>query len=270
MQSPSLNIKEIIATFRDQGYVKLENVLSAERVNRLNQAIDEILAQEPSRFIYDIRNAVERHPEIAALIDEPMFLPIIVNLLGYNIQLSLSHLTEKRYNPDAPPSKHAAGWHQDGPVPLFPHVGGVTPLLYMKICYILSDLSEPNRGNTTVIPQSGNRPYNLQYKEDGGVEGAVQICGKPGDVFLFAQNIWHSPSPNFSTLTRRQLFMGYSYLWMRPLDYHHVADHLLEDASPERLQLLGQADTDPFNFYVATHTKPELPLKAYIREDLWT
>ena len=196
--------------------------------------------------------------------DEPTLLPLIVNILGYNIQLHLSHLTEKRYNPNVQPARQSNGWHQDGPVPLFPNVGGVTPLFYVKICYILSDLSEPNRGNTSVIPQSGDRPYSLIFKEDGGVEDAVQICGEPGDVFIFSQNIWHSPSPNFSTLTRRQLFMGYSYLWMKPLDYHHVSDHLLENASPVRTQLLGQVDEDPFKYYVVTNLEQELPLKSYL------
>lgn len=269
MESNSINLKEVITTFREQGYAKLENFLSEDRVARLNRAIDEVLAEEPDSYVYDVRHSVERHPEIAALIDDPSVLPIVVNLLGYNIQLHLSHLTEKRYNPNQQPAKNAGGWHQDGPVPTFPHVGGVTPLLYMKICYILSDLSEPNRGNTTVVPQSGNHPFNLQYKENGDVEGAVQICGKPGDAFIFAQNIWHSPSPNWSTLTRRQLFMGYAYLWMKPLDYHQVADHMFENASPERRQLLGKLDCDPFNYYVAANLQPELPLKAYVQEDLW-
>jgi ectoine hydroxylase-related dioxygenase (phytanoyl-CoA dioxygenase family) len=35
--------------------------------------------------------------------------------------------------------------------------------------------------------------------------GEMQICGKPGDVFIFAQNLWHAGSPNRSDFTRRQL-----------------------------------------------------------------
>ena len=34
MQKKSLNIEEILSTYREQGFIKLEKVLSAEKVNR--------------------------------------------------------------------------------------------------------------------------------------------------------------------------------------------------------------------------------------------
>lgn len=269
MGSPIRDYESIIRAFQETGYVKIEGLLSRERVERLNRAIDRIIAEEPASLRYDIRNAVSRHPDIADLMDDEAVLPILANTLGYNIQLSLSHLTVRHPDPDAaePPStKNSVGWHQDGPVPGFPSVNGVTPLFYMKICYFLSDMSEPNRGNTKLVPGSGNAPYTPR-RQEGSTEslvGEVQMCGKPGDAFLFAQNVWHAAAPNLSPMSRRQLFMGYSYLWMRPLDYHTVAPHQLEGASPLRRQMLGQLDDEPFNYFVVTKRQPELPLKLFV------
>ena len=268
MDANSLEIEKLLEAYRAQGYVKIEGALSPERVEALNRAIDEVIAEEPPSLSYSLRNTVARHPAIADLMDDESILPLIVNILGYNIQLHLSHLTVRHANPDRgenPSRKNSVGWHQDGPVPRFPRVGGVTPLYYLKVCYILSDMTEPHRGNTKIVPNSGDAPFELVYKEGSRdeVEGELQMCGKPGDAFVFPQNLWHAAAPNLSDLTRRQLFIGYSYLWMRPLDYHKVEEHQLEGASPVRRQLLGQLGVDPFNYYVATRIESGLPLKAY-------
>jgi ectoine hydroxylase-related dioxygenase (phytanoyl-CoA dioxygenase family) len=69
-------------------------------------------------------------------------------------------------------------------------------------------------------------------------------------VFLFPQNIWHAGAPNRSNHTRRQLFIGYSPLWMRPIDYHQASPELLAGADPIRRQLLGAISDNKFKYYV--------------------
>lgn len=262
-----LDIPSLVTQFQEDGYLILKNVLSPEKVRRLNTAVDEILLQEPDSFAYNIYNSVERHPEIASLIDEPTILPLIVNMLGHNIQLHISHLTVRKPNPDDLKTQTHAfiNWHQDGPHPQFPEQNGVTSTYYIKACYILSDMSEPNRGNTKIIPRSHNRPYQPNKTSvDETLDDELQICGQPGDVFIFPQNLWHAGAPNRSIHTRRQLFMGYSPLWMRPIDYHQVSAQLIEGADPIRRQLLGAISEDKFKYYV-----PEadmVPLKSLICE----
>jgi ectoine hydroxylase-related dioxygenase (phytanoyl-CoA dioxygenase family) len=255
--------------FDEQGYVVIPNVLTQEKVGRLNAAIDDILAKETEALAYNIYNSVERHDEIASLIDEPAILPLIVNALGYNIQLHISHLTVRKPNPDEQKtaSQSFIDWHQDGPHPQFPKLGGLTATYYIKVCYILSDMSEPDRGNTKVIPGSHKQPYNPNHRDvTQQLEGEVQVCGKPGDVFVFAQNLWHAGSPNKSQHTRRQLFLGYSPLWMRPIDYHSASDRLLSDASPIRRQLLGAISDNKFKYYVPEASM--VPLRALWRDDI--
>jgi ectoine hydroxylase-related dioxygenase (phytanoyl-CoA dioxygenase family) len=243
-------------------------VLNDEKVRRVNEAVDALLAREPEALSYNLYHTVERHPEIASLIDEPTILPIMAKLMGPNIQLHISHLTVRKPNPDDldTPTSSFINWHQDGPRPMFPSHKGVIETFYIKTCYILSDMSEPNRGNTKVIPGSHNKPYqpeNVNVREE--LPDEVQICGQPGDVFLFAQNLWHSGSPNRSAFTRRQLFLGYSYLWMRPIDYHRASDLLLEGASPIRRQLLGQVSDNCFHYYVPA--KGMLPVAELLDEE---
>lgn len=249
-----LNIAGLVRQFHQDGYLVLRNVLNEERVARLNQAVDDILADEPEALSYNIYNSVERHPEIASLIDEPALLSLMVNLLGFNIQLHISHLTVRKPNPNdvKTNSQSFINWHQDGPHPQFPQINGLTSMYYVKACYILSDMSEPDRGNTKIIPGSHLKAdfKPVQTSVDVPVDGEMQVCGKPGDVFIFPQNLWHAGAPNRSAFTRRQLFIGYSPIWMRPIDYHKASEALLENADPIRRQLLGDISDNCFKYYV--------------------
>lgn len=268
MASAQLNIPELAVRFGEEGYLLLKGVLPPDKVARLNAAVDEILAGEPESLSYNIYNSVERHDEIASLIDEPSLLPLMVKLLGPNIQLHISHLTVRKPNPQDVKTATSSfiNWHQDGPHPQFPKIGGLTSTYYIKTCYILSDMSGPDRGNTKIIPRSHNRVYRPDSQEvNDRLPDEIQICGEPGDVFVFPQNLWHAGAPNRSGFTRRQLFLGYSPIWMRPIDYTAASPRLLENASPVRRQLLGVISDNPFNYYVPQDAM--IPLKRLAEQD---
>lgn len=264
MNDMKLDIPALVKQFEEEGYLLLRNALSQAKVDELNAAIDRIIAEEPESLAYNVYNSVERDPAILSLIDHPSLLPLIVNLMGYNIQLHISHLTIRKPNPNdvKTATNSFINWHQDGPHPNFPKIGGLTAQYYVKICYILSDMSEPDRGNTKIIPGSHRMPgfRPVQTDVDVPLEGEVAICGKPGDVFIFPQNLWHAGSHNRSAYTRRQLFIGYSPLWMRPIDYHKASPALLEGADPIRRQLLGDISDNCFKYYVPEESM--LPLKT--------
>ncbi|MBM7567745.1 phytanoyl-CoA dioxygenase family protein [Paenibacillus sacheonensis] len=264
MTELQFDIPALVSQFHRDGYLILRNVLPDERVARLNLAVDELIAGEPESLSYNWYNSVERHPAFADLIDEPALLPLMVNLLGFNIQLHISHLTVRRPNPgdSKTESQSFINWHQDGPHPQFPRIHGLTSTYYMKACYILSDMSEPDRGNTKIISGSHLKAdfAPVQTNVDVPVEGELQVCGKQGDVFIFPQNLWHAGAPNRSGFTRRQLFFGYSPIWMRPIDYHRASDALLANASPIRRQLLGDISSNCFKYYVPDESM--VPLKS--------
>ena len=67
---------------------------------------------------------------------------------------------------------------------------------------------------------------------------ATPVCVEPGTAVLFDRRLWHSPSPNTSDVTRKAVFYGYSYRWLRPRDNLKIEDYP-DCHDPIRRQLLG-------------------------------
>jgi ectoine hydroxylase-related dioxygenase (phytanoyl-CoA dioxygenase family) len=166
-------------------------------------------------------------------------------------------------NPDEKPTYKASGWHADGPSPAFPTIGGVFPRLYAKIGFFLTDLSEPDRGNLRVVPGSHlSATPPAKDPETGDPAGAIQVLTRPGDAVLFEQRCWHAVGPNFSTLSRKNIYLGYCYRWMKAIDFLAQPDDLLAKASPVQRQLLGDA-TGQLSYYLpGTNNFADVPLKA--------
>ena len=80
---------------------------------------------------------------------------------------------------------------------------------------------------------------------------------------IFEQRMWHAVGPNRSDLTRKGVFFGYGYRWLRPMDYVAQPAALLERCSPLRRQLLGDAATE-LGYYIPTDA--DLPLRTLARE----
>ena len=112
------------------------------------------------------------------------------------------------------------------------------PRLSIKVAYWLSNCSRPERGNLVVIPGSQNYD-NLDELQDTMHEGTVSICGNPGDAVIFDRRLWHSSSPNKSTLTRKALFYGYGYRWLQPKDNMTISPETIKQYGRIRQQLLG-------------------------------
>ncbi|MBC8101891.1 MAG: phytanoyl-CoA dioxygenase family protein, partial [Cytophagales bacterium] len=233
--------------------------------------VDGLDAEERSRRDLDsfatveIRNAIARPggEALLPLLDWPATFPLLAEILGWNIQLTTSHVFVRTPNPGEQTSFKAIDWHADGPNPSFPTIGGVSPRLYAKIGYFLTDLSAPDRGNLRVVPgshQSAARPKNDPLT--GEPAGAIQILTRPGDAVLFEQRCWHAVGPNHSPLPRKNLYLGYCYRWMKAIDFAFQSDALLAKASPIQRQLLG-ASSDPLSYYLPGRSGyVDVPLKA--------
>ena len=69
-------------------------------------------------------------------------------------------------------------------------------------------------------------------------ESALAVRVPPGTAVFVDRRLWHSASPNYSNITRKVLFYGYSYRWLRPRDDMTIG-HLIDQCDPIRQQLLG-------------------------------
>jgi hypothetical protein len=131
------------------------------------------------------------------------------------------------------------------------------------VAYFLSDTSEPGRGNFWVIPGS-HLCDTLKLPEDrvGQPAGARPVLAKPGTAVFFDRRLWHTASPNWSTVTRKVLFYGYGYRWIRTKDDMTVHG-LWGRSDPIRRQLLGDGINANGRY---SPTDADVPLRVWLRE----
>ena len=91
---------------------------------------------------------------------------------------------------------------------------------------------------------------------------AMPVQVRAGAAVLFDRRLWHSASPNILDRTRKVLFYGYAYRWIRPKCVMEV-DDLLEASNPIRQQLLGAA-TAQDRYYLPSDE--DVPLRAWLKE----
>ena len=140
------------------------------------------------------------------------------------------------------------------------------PRLSLKVSYWLTDVTDRDNGAMRLIPGShklDTRPPNRDNDPDGDPEGAIDLLVKRGTAVLFDRRMWHSRGWNFSDVTRKVLFMGYSYRWLRGLDYNLMPEEVLEKCDPIRRQLLGDG-VDVKGWWQPTDA--DVPLKTWIAE----
>jgi ectoine hydroxylase-related dioxygenase (phytanoyl-CoA dioxygenase family) len=288
--------------FDEQGYFLIEDFFTPEELTRLLDAIDEVA--ERVRAVkglrpedpFALRNALTHHEAFLDLIDHPRMLPLVVDAIGWNIQIRTTHLDYRPpYPKDMVPGElgtgkgadHEAGyknvvWHPDlaGPY-LFeaPSLDGRLPFMEIKIGYYLSDMTRPNSGALAVVPGSHLRKpqelRDLDYRVP--MDQARILNVRPGAALVWRTAVWHTVTPNLSEIVRKVFYVGYHYRWLRPTDYVQQDPALLERSSPIRRQLLGalapgslalgnDPDYEPASQYWITRNWDDVPLKAWAEE----
>ncbi len=291
-------------SFDDQGFILIDNFFSQAEFERLLGAIDEVGDRVRAEKGLDrnspfaLRNALSHHEAFLDLIDNPRILPLVVDAIGWNIQIRTTHLD---YRPPYPRglepgelgtgagADHAAGyknlvWHPDlaGPY-LFeaPSLDGRLPFMEIKVGYYLSDVTQKNSGAICLVPGSHRRPpqelRDMQHRvpEDQFIELNVPA----NTALLWRTQVWHCVTPNLSNQIRKVFYVGYHYRWLRPTDYIQQDPDLIARSSPIRRQLLGAlaGDADPLG--TDPHWEPssrywlikdweDVPLKAWAEERL--
>jgi hypothetical protein len=260
----------------------VRNALSEDRRARLEAAVDRVYAEEKAAGRVSANGALHllgflpRDEEFGELLTVPTVFPHIWGMAGWNIYTHHNHLdvTPPVPGPEAP----SWGWHQDGyrqnsdPETLDPNLP--RPMFSLKVGYVLSDLSRTGRGATKVIPGS-HLENSLDRPADTTVPhpdppGTMEVTANPGDAFIFDRRLWHSRSPNTSVVTRKILFVGYTYRWIRPLDDMPTdrTSQWWHNRTPVQQQLLG-VGPDNLNYWGVTangFVDEDIPLRRELRE----
>ena len=254
-------------TFEETGMLVVPDALSPGQVRALTAATDAVYQRhvaaghDPTAALF-YPNFLPDDPQYLSLVDYPKILPKVWGILGWNIYLYHGHLIVTPPTGKTPDDK-TFGWHQDSGRVNVEMETHPRPRLSLKVAYFLSDTSAPGRGNFWVIPGS-HLSDELPRPPDGAGQpaGAVPVLAEPGSAVFFDRRLWHTASPNWSDVTRKILFYGYGYRWLRTKDDMTVQE-LWEGSDPIRRQILG-AGTGANGYY--SPGDDDVPLRVWLRE----
>lgn len=259
--------------FEAKGFFIIEGALPPSLVRELTAVVDRLDAEyrpamgKGPHELLSLRDFIGKDELFLEVLDWPRTFPKVWGILGWNIQLYHSHMNVTPPLPaDAEPPRKRLQWHQDSDRVNREMETNPRPRLSLKIGYFLTDTTAAGRGNMYVLPGS-QLENQISFPADGILdpEGAVPIRVPAGAAVFFDRRIWHAPSPNRSDSTRKALFYGYSYRWLRPRDDMTVA-HRMERCDPIRRQLLGAHPTGGYG--TSSPTEEDVPLRGWLREHL--
>ena len=240
------------AHFDAEGYLVVEGALSDAEVTALNAVLDRLRDADrlasPERYAgIDQRvlhlGFITLDPAFMDLIDHPRLFPKVWGILGPNIYLYSTHLIITPPQADEfDPTRDTLNWHQDSSwmgrdMPEL----SVPARLSVKVAYLLTDHSQPGSANLWVLPGAHTRSsIDVPPDGQGQPSGAIPVCAPAGSAVIFDRRLWHDGSPNAAPWSRRALFYGYGYRWIRRRDKDAmpIPPDLLTDAGPIRRQLL--------------------------------
>jgi hypothetical protein len=78
---------------------------------------------------------------------------------------------------------------------------------------------------------------------------------------VFDRRIWHGRSPNLSEITRKVVFLGFTYRWIRPRHEHTPDAH--PGLGPVQRQLLG-ASASQLGYWIPDER--DVPLRRWMRD----
>lgn len=201
-------------TFLDQnGYLVLENILTQEQVDAVNDKLAELLMLEGANAGFELMESKYiRHPKeagadrLADLVNKdpvfdifythPRVLAGIVHVLGTEIKLS--SLNYRAAKPGAGLQKLHADWHEP-----------VAPGDY-KVCnsiWLLDDFS-PANGATRIVPGAhldGKLPQDVLEDPWKPHPDEIILTAPAGTVAIFNSHAWHGGTTNHTDRDRRSI-----------------------------------------------------------------
>lgn len=218
-----MNLDLLKLQYESLGYAHLPGVLPPSLVERLRGAFDraaasyrdtwrgEIAAGRAMPQFCDIPNILDYDDAFVDVIDVPELVPVLLNLVGPDVQLNHTHARL------FPPGKtFTAPWHSDLADVLGIDLAHSTNF-FMKIHYFFEDL-RPDQGCLAFIPGSHRFPPShprpkIENPHDSPL--VQKMVPKAGDVVLFNTHVLHMALDNDSPSTRKSLIYAYSHFWVK-------------------------------------------------------
>ena len=212
-----------VATYQDKGFIIVENIYSPSDVQRMRDALDELIATargvtehtdvldlEPGHTpdhprVRRIKNVVTNHPVFEEMLNQPNLIAVLKDLLGPNLRLHGSKLNMKAADYGSP-----VEWHQDWA--FYPHTNDDV----LAVGVMLDDMA-PENGPLMIVPGSHKGP-TYDHHQDGRFVGgfdieaagldvspAAMITGPAGACSFHHVRAVHGSAKNTSDQDRRLL-----------------------------------------------------------------
>ncbi|MGW7824484.1 phytanoyl-CoA dioxygenase family protein [Streptomyces puniciscabiei] len=207
-------------TFRREGLVHREGVLSPEQIDTMVEAARELIGRRTysKKHTNKVENFIPAHPAFQSLIDLESHIGYAYDIYGDQTRLSQNDLFVR------PPGSVVNHWHFDGPRAVPYRVFSPVLPLKLRIGYWLTDLPHENMGNLVYLPGSQRADYETEHTGIGDVPGQkVLTCGK-GSMTIFGANLWHRIQPNHSDVTRINVFLSYTPTWINGYYFQDESD----------------------------------------------
>ncbi|MBZ0297776.1 MAG: phytanoyl-CoA dioxygenase family protein [Anaerolineae bacterium] len=251
--------------FDEEGYLIVRNALDSDTIERLIEVGDRLIAsdqrenrQQEVPGLYDgFRNVLSMDDVFLPLMTHPVTLPLVIQLLGANLQISTSHLIYRWVDPEGTPvSRRLPGWHRDNGRTRLDLGEANYPRMGLKCAFYLTDLSEPNSGATLLAPGSHLLKERIEIKDGkADPDNAIEPLLNPGDCVIFEYRTWHAGGVNLRH-TRKAVMVGYGYRWLKPMDYLQQPPQVLEQMDPLQRFLVGERADDGVEFMPNGSTNP--------------
>ena len=258
--------EEQIRHFDEQGYLIVRNALDSETISNLLEASDRLIAgdialnrqRRPDGRYDGFRNAVILDDAYIPLLTHPKILPLVIHLLGANLQLMTSHLIYKHPDPPGTPATHRVpGWHRDYMQAMMTLGHYSIPRIELKCAYYFTDLSQPNSGVTMVAPGSNHLTDPIEIPAgQADPANAIEPLLNPGDCLIFENRTWHAGGANLSSWIRKGIMIGYGYRWVMPMDFRRQEPAFLEKLTPLARFLVGEQFDDIKGFQPSGGANP--------------
>ena len=219
--------QEQVAFYHTNGYIVVENVISAKDITELCKITDEFVDKsrevtehtnvfdlEPEHTpeapqLRRLKNPVTLHPIYDRMLRHHYILDSVAQLLGPNVRYDTSKLNMKSAGFGSP-----VEWHQD-----FAFATPVTNDDMLSVGLAIDDMTQEN-GCLLFIPRSHKGPIYDHHQNDvfvGGItdpdfrpDNAVPIEVKAGGITIHHTRTLHASAPNLSGKSRRLLLLQYS------------------------------------------------------------
>jgi ectoine hydroxylase-related dioxygenase (phytanoyl-CoA dioxygenase family) len=187
------------------GYLPLENILTAQQITQMTRRIDDLIAAEGDEAGKEVHqeagtirlsDLVNKDPIFEVCFTHPRVLAAISHVLGGSLKLSSLNFRA------ALPGSGLQGLHADWG-------GAVAPGDYY-VCnsiWLLDDFTESN-GATRIVPgsqRSGKTPRDVMPDPAQPHPDEILLTAPAGTVVIFNSHTWHGGTLNRTDQPRRAL-----------------------------------------------------------------